>query len=220
MLFAGRDDVIVGLLLLQHQPLRAHVVARMAPVAQRVEIAQVQAVVEAGFDAREAARDLARNERLAAKGTLVIEQDAVAGVEAVRLAEVHRYPICVDLRGRVRRTRVERRSLALWAFDDLAEHLRARGLIEPRLGGEAADPDRLEQAQRSHGVCIRGVFGCFERHGDVALRREVVDLLGPDRLHDADEIRRVREVAIVKNHLAVRLVRIAVEVIDSVRVER
>ena len=37
---AGRDDVIVGLVLLQHQPHRAHVVAGKAPVATRVEVAE------------------------------------------------------------------------------------------------------------------------------------------------------------------------------------
>ena len=45
ILLACRDDVIFGLRLLQHEPLRADVVARVAPVAARVEIAQVQAIV-------------------------------------------------------------------------------------------------------------------------------------------------------------------------------
>src|SRR5690606_4834672 len=37
-LLAGRDHVVVGLGLLQHQPLREHVVARVSPIAARVEI--------------------------------------------------------------------------------------------------------------------------------------------------------------------------------------
>ena len=40
---AGRDDVVVGLVLLQHQPHRAHVVAGEAPVALRVEVAERRA---------------------------------------------------------------------------------------------------------------------------------------------------------------------------------
>ena len=46
MLLAGGDHEILRLGLLQHQPLRSHVVARMAPVAQRVEIAEIQAVLQ------------------------------------------------------------------------------------------------------------------------------------------------------------------------------
>ena len=53
VLLAGRDHVILGLVLLQHQPLRLDVVARVAPVAQRVEIAEVEAVLQAALDARE-----------------------------------------------------------------------------------------------------------------------------------------------------------------------
>ena len=53
-------------------------------------------------------------------------------IEPVRLAVVDRDPIGVDLRGRVRRARMERRRFALRRLGDLAEHLRARRLIEPR----------------------------------------------------------------------------------------
>jgi hypothetical protein len=34
------DDVVVALVLLQHHPHRAHVVARKSPVATRVEVAE------------------------------------------------------------------------------------------------------------------------------------------------------------------------------------
>src|SRR6202042_1137350 len=40
MLFAGSHHIVLGLALLQHQPLRAHVVARVPPVASGVEIAE------------------------------------------------------------------------------------------------------------------------------------------------------------------------------------
>jgi hypothetical protein len=54
----------------------------------------------------------------------------------------------------------------------------------------------------------------------VALRREVVDLLRPDFLHDANEVRRVCEIAVVQDHAPVGLVRIAVQMIDAIGVER
>ena len=39
---AGRDDVVVRLVLLQHQPHGAHVVVGVAPVALGVDIAEPQ----------------------------------------------------------------------------------------------------------------------------------------------------------------------------------
>src|SRR5262249_20858036 len=75
--FPGRDDVIVGLLLLEHEPHRLDVVLRVAPVAPRSEVAEVEAVLEAVPDAPHGARDLARHERLAAALALVVEEDSV-----------------------------------------------------------------------------------------------------------------------------------------------
>ena len=40
------------------------------------------------------------------------------------------------------------------------------------------DADRLEQAQRAERVGIGGVFRGLEAHLDVALRGEIVDLVG------------------------------------------
>src|SRR5204863_1729305 len=59
-LHASRDDEVLRRRQLEHQPLRAHEILGVAPVALRVEIADVQAVLQAERDARERARDLAR----------------------------------------------------------------------------------------------------------------------------------------------------------------
>ena len=76
---AGGDDVVVGLVLLEHQPHRLDVVAGEAPVALGVQVAQEQLVLQALLDAGGGAGDLAGDERLAAARALVVEQDAVAG---------------------------------------------------------------------------------------------------------------------------------------------
>ena len=57
--FAGGDDVIVGLVLLQHQPHRLDVVAGEAPVALGVEVAEEQLVLQAAL-MRAAARVILR----------------------------------------------------------------------------------------------------------------------------------------------------------------
>ena len=66
-----------------------------------------------------AARHLARDERPAAARRLVVEQDAVAGVQPVRLAVLDGHPVREDLRDRVRAARVERRRLRLRRLGDL-----------------------------------------------------------------------------------------------------
>ena len=59
---AGGDDVVVGLVLLQHQPHRLHVVAGVAPVALGVEVAQHEVVLQAELDAGHGVGDLAGHE--------------------------------------------------------------------------------------------------------------------------------------------------------------
>ena len=85
---AGGDDVVVGRVLLQHQPHRADVVARESPVALRVEIAEAQHVRQAELDARHAVGDFAGDELEPAPRRFVVEQDAGDGEQPVALAVV------------------------------------------------------------------------------------------------------------------------------------
>ena len=72
----GGDDVVVGLVLLQHQPHRLHVVAGVAPVALGVEVAEHELVLQAELDPRHRVGDLAGDELEPAARALVVEQDA------------------------------------------------------------------------------------------------------------------------------------------------
>ncbi len=192
----------------------------MAPVAQRVEVAEVQAVLQAKRDAGQRARDLARDEGLAAQRRLVVEQDAVAGVHAVRLAVVDGDPVGVELGHRVRAARVERRRLALRGLLHEAVELAGAGLVEAAVALQAEQADRLEQSQRAQRVDVGGVLRALEADRDMAHRAEVVDLVGAHLLHDADQVGAVGEVAVVQDEPAVALVRVLVEVVDALGVER
>ena len=172
------------------------------------------------MDSRQAARDLARHESLAAHRRLVIEEDAVAGVHAVRLAIVHRDPVGVQLCDAIGRTRIERRGLALRSLLHLAEHLRGRGLVEAGLRRQAEDAHRLEQSQRADGIGVRRVLGRLERHRDMALRAQVVDFVGQHLLHDANQVGGIGEIAVVQREPPVGVMRIFVQVIDAIGVER
>ena len=95
------------------------------------------------LDRRDGARDLAGDEGLAADRAFVIEQDAARGMHAVGFAVIDRDPMRVELRGRVRRARVERRRLPLRGLLHLAEQLGGRRLIEAGLIFAAENTDRL-----------------------------------------------------------------------------
>ncbi len=191
----------------------------MAPVAQRAHVAQVQAVLQAQRDARDGARDLARDEGLAAQRAFVVEEHAVAGVHAVGLAVVHRDPVGVHLGHRVGAARVEGRGLLLRDLLHQTVQLAGAGLVEARLLRQAQDADGLQQAQRADAVGIGRVLGLLEAHRHVAHRAQVVDLVGLHLLHDADEVGAVGEVTVVQLEAGVVDVRVLVEVVDAVGVE-
>src|SRR5690606_19671752 len=64
MLVTRCDDIVARAVLLKDQPLRSDVVARVAPVALRVEVAQVQAGLQAHPDAGQTAGDFPGDEIL------------------------------------------------------------------------------------------------------------------------------------------------------------
>ena len=172
----------------------------------------MQLVLLAAEDRADRARDLARHERRAAPRRLVVEEDPVDGVHAVRLAVVARDPVAEDLARR--RTgcadgTASPRSAA--TSRHLAEHLARRRLVEAAV--DALLADRVEQAQRAERVDVGGVLRDVEAHAHVALRAEVVDLVGPDRAHQLVQHRAVGEIA--EDELDV-----AEDVVDARGVER
>ena len=76
---SGRDDVIIGLVLFEHQPHGPDIVAGESPIALGCEVAHHELLLEALLDAGGSQRDLAGHERLAAARALMIEQNARAG---------------------------------------------------------------------------------------------------------------------------------------------
>src|SRR5262249_39435193 len=189
----GREHVVVGLLLLEHPPRALHVVARVAPVAARIEVAEAELALLTPQDRAETDGDLARDEALGAARRLVVEEDPVDGVHPVGLAVVARDPVAEHLADRVGAPGMERGLLALRHLDDLAEHLTRRRLVEAAV--EVALANRVEEAERSQRDDVRRVLGDVEADTNVALRTEVVDLVGPDRAHQLVQRRAVAEIA-------------------------
>jgi len=126
----------------------------------------------------------ARDEGFSAQRRLMIEQNAVAGVDPVGFAIIDGDPVCVKLGNGIGRAWIERRSFFLWRFLNETVELRCGSLIKPGLFLQPQDAQRFEDAQRAERVGIRGVFRFFERDRDVALGRQIVDLV---RLHFLDD---------------------------------
>ena len=105
----------------------------MPPVAAGAEVAEEELLLEADLDAGEAAGDLTGDEGLAAQGRLVVEEDAVAGIDAVGLAIVDADPVGVEFGDGVGAARIEGGGLALRDLLDEAVELRGAGLVELRL---------------------------------------------------------------------------------------
>ena len=77
-------------------------------------------------------------------------------------------------------------------------------LVEARLLPEAEDADRLQNSQRPEAVGIGRVFRLLKGHRHVALRGEVVDLVGLHLLDDAHQAGGIRQIAVVQDEAAVR----------------
>ena len=216
----GGDDVVGGRRRLEHAPHGVHVVAGVAPVAPGVEVPEQQPVLQPQGDAAGGAGDLARDERLAAARALVVEEDPAAGEQAVRLAVVHRDPVGVELGRAVGGARVERRGLALGHLPDPAEHLARGRLVEPHPPGQPQQPDRFQQPERPQAVGVARVLGGLERHLHVALRRQVVDLVGLHLLHQPRQVGRVGHVAVVQVEARGLQARVVVQVVHPLGVQR
>ena len=173
----------------------------MAPVALGIDVAEIQGVLFAQGDVCHRPADLPGDERPAAAGTLVVEEDAVARIHAVRLAVVDGDPVRVQLGDAVGTARIKGRRLALGRLDDLAVQLGRRRLVEADVLLEPDGADGVEETQRAEAVDVGGVLGHLERDLDVRLGAQVVDLRGEHLGEDVDEIGAVREIAVVQLEL-------------------
>ena len=212
VLFAGGDDEVVRVVLLEHHPHGADEVFGVAPVAFGVEVAEAQLGLLADGDFCEGAGDFAGDEGFAAARGFVVEEDAGAGVEAVGFAVVFDYPVAVEFGDAVGGAGVEGGGFVLWAarVGDFAVELGGGGLVEAAFVFQQADG--FEDAEGAEGVDLAGVFGELEGDFDMALGAEVVDFAGFDGLDEGHEVAGVDHVAVVE-------VEARVDVVDAVGVD-
>ena len=152
MRFVGRDHIVARLVALQHEPHRFDVFFRVTPIPLRVEIAEVELLLQALLDAGCGPRDLAGYESLAPPRRLVVEEDAVAGEQVVRFAIIHRLVKGVDLGAGVGAAGIEGGGLGLRDFPHGPEHFARRRLVDANRLALVELARRFEHGKRSFGT--------------------------------------------------------------------
>ena len=115
---------------------------------------------------------------------------------------------------------MKRCEFSLRSFPHQAIKLRTRRLIKAYPALHLQDLDRVQQPESADGIGVSGVFRLQKGNCHMALGRQVIDFIGPHRLHDADEAVGIGHVAIVQKQTAFCDVRILVEMIDALCIEQ
>ncbi len=93
-------------------------------------------------------------------------------------------------------------------------------MIEAASFRKVENPHGFEQAQGAEPVGIGCIFGRLETDQDMALRGEIIDLVGLRFLDQADQIGRIRDIAaVVQKEAQIRVMRVLIEMIDAVGVD-
>ena len=194
VLNAGRDNEVFGLVVLQNEPHAFHIILGVAPVAEAVEVAEVQAILLALSNAGGGERNLTGHEGFAAAFGFMIEQNAGAAEHVVGFAVFLDNPIAVKLGYSIRAVRVERGVLVLRDFFDLSVKFACAGLVNAAGFFQMIRSHGFQDAEHARCIDIGGKFRGIERNLHMALGREVVDfgrLHLPHHLHEAHGVAHV-----------------------------
>jgi len=211
--FVGGENIIAAFGLLEHSPHAFDVFWGVTPVALGFHVAEVEFFLASLFDGGDGASDFSGDKGFPAARTFVVEEDAIASVDAVAFTVVDRGPVSVDFGDGVRGAWPERGGLCLGDFLDLAEHFAGTGLI--KASGNAGFAKGFEEADGSEGGDISSVFWDIETDADMALSAEMVDFVGPSAIDEAGKVEGVGKVAVVEMEADTVDVGIRVKVIDS-----
>ena len=217
MRFVGGQNEIIGLVGLQHTPHALDVFRGVTPVALGVQVAEIQFLLQAEFDRGHGTGNFAGDEGFATARTFVVEENPVAGEEAVTLAVIHRGPVAEHFGATVRTARPEGSRLGLRDLLHLAIHFTARGLVEARL--DPGFTDGLENTNGAHPGDVRCVFGNIETDAHVALRSEIVDLVGLQFVEHLGQVDRIGQISVVEEEAHSVDVRVLIKVVDARGIE-
>ena len=184
MVFAGRNDKIFGSIVLKNHPHTLHIILGIAPVAQRIQISQIQFVlISLGYTCGSQS-NLACYEIFTTAFTLMVEQDAVHGKHTVTFTIVLGNPETILLGHPIRRTGIEGSRFLLRHFLYQSEQFGSRCLINLGLLFQAQNTDRFQHTQRAYRIRFRCVLGYIETYFHMALSSQIIDFIGLYSLND------------------------------------
>src|SRR5262245_51681979 len=91
--FTGSDDIIVWLLLLEHEPHCKHILLGISPITLGVEIAEVELVGQPRSDLSYATADLSGDKSFSPTRGFMVEKDTIAAKDAVAFPVINSHPI-------------------------------------------------------------------------------------------------------------------------------
>ena len=213
---AGANDVVAGILLLEHAPHDFDILGRVAPIPFRVEIPKEEFVLFTGLDCRDGLGDLSGDKSFASSWALMVEENAVTGPKAIALSIVNGHPIGVDFGGGVGASGTEGGFFVL-RRRRATEHLRTRRLVETSL--DTAATDCLEKTSGADRCDITSVLRHIEADPDMGLGTEVVDLIGRNLIDEGCQLFRIGQIAVMEEEPDIRAVWIFVDMVYSACVE-
>ena len=170
--------------MLKNHPHTLHIILGIAPVAQRIQISQIQLVlISLGYTCGSQS-NLACYEIFTTAFTLMVEQDAVHGKHTVTFTIVLGNPETILLGHPIRRTGIEGSRFLLRHFLYQSEQFGSRCLINLGLLFQAQNTDRFQHTQRAYRIRFRCVLGYIETYFHMALSSQIIDFIGLYSLND------------------------------------
>src|SRR6185436_8293962 len=105
--FARRDNIIIRLVLLEHQPHSFNVFPCKTPISLSIEISHINLIVQTAFDTGDSAAYLTSYKRLSAPRGFMVEQDSVTGKHPIAFSVVDRDPVRIDFSRSIGATRIK-----------------------------------------------------------------------------------------------------------------
>src|SRR6266404_7263828 len=140
----------------------------------------------------------------------MIEQDSIAGKQAMSLSIVHRHPMSIELRRSIRTAGIERSCFVL-RWRRRPEHLAARSVVKLCLNTCFADRFQYPDGPESGDVAC--ILGYIEADAHMTLRAEMIDLIGLDRSDNPVEGAAVVEISVDQVEPWILFMRVLVNVI-------
>ncbi len=121
---SGCHYIIIGRVVLEHQPHRLNIILSTAPISLSAQIAQRQLGLQISCDSRSRARDLPRYKVLTVPRRFVVVKNAVANKEAVGFSIHSRQLRRKSFGASIRAGRPQRRALGLGKLTCIPEKFR------------------------------------------------------------------------------------------------